>query len=76
MSMTMEKITIMDALKRSLTNDGKTDRQRRKQERTARALAIVFHGDEKEWRGFLSKANAFHRAYARTVPRQERGSAT
>lgn len=66
----MQKITIMDALKRSLAagdNDGLTDRQRRKRERTARALAIAFHGDTKEWRGFLTKADAFNKALASQV---------
>ncbi|MBR1032725.1 hypothetical protein [Bradyrhizobium liaoningense] len=70
----MQKITIMDALKRSLAagdNDGLTDRQRRKRERTARALAIAFHGDTKEWRGFLTKADAFNKAFASQLSLQQ-----
>jgi hypothetical protein len=70
----MPTITIMEALKRSLAagdRDGITDRQRRKRERTARALAIAFHGDQTEWRGFLSKADAFNRACA-TLSSHER----
>jgi hypothetical protein len=61
----MDKICLMDALKKSLAagdEDGMTDRQRRKRERTARALAVAFHGDQVEWRGFLTKADAFNRA--------------
>jgi hypothetical protein len=70
----MEKINLMDALKRSLGNqDGLTEWQQRKRERTARALAIAFHGDTKEWRGFLTKADAFNRAYA-TVTSHHQGT--
>jgi hypothetical protein len=61
----MEKICLMDLLKKSLAagnEDGMTDRQRRKRERTARALAIAFNGDQIEWPRYLAKADAFNRA--------------
>lgn len=55
----MQEILLQDALKRSISGRDMTDRARRKRERTAKALAIAFHGDDHEWRGFLSKADAF-----------------
>lgn len=62
-----EIICLQQALKRSISGQDMTDRARRKKKRTARALAIAFHGDDREWRGFLSKADAFLAALKQSI---------